>query len=148
MTKTEFIRSEMIAAMKTGDKKRKDAISALLNALKNAEIEKRDFLTENEANAVIKKEMKQAKETYDTAPDSRKDIKDEAEYRMNVYKEYVPADMTEEQISEVIKEVLKEIALEKPTMKDKGKIMKNLMPKVKGKADGKLVNEVLARMLS
>lgn len=148
MTKTEFIRSEMIAAMKTGDKKRKDALSALLNALKNAEIEKRDSLTENEANAVIKKEMKQAKETYDTAPDSRKDIKDEAEYRMNVYKEYVPADMTEEQISEVIKEVLKEIALENPTMKDKGKIMKNLMPRVKGKADGKLVNEVLARMLS
>lgn len=148
MTKTEFIRSEMIAAMKTGDKKRKDALSALLNALKNAEIEKRDSLTENEANAVIKKEMKQAKETYDTAPDSRKDIKDEAEYRMNVYKEYVPADMTEEQISEVIKEVLKEIALEKPTMKDKGKIMKTLMPRVKGKADGKLVNEVLARMLA
>lgn len=148
MTKTELIRSDMVTAMKEGNKERKNALSALLNALKNAEIDKRDSLSEDEANAIIKKEMKQAKETFDTAPDSRKDIKDEAEYRMNVYKEYVPADMTEDQISEVIKDVLKELALEQPTMKDKGKIMKILMPKVKGKADGKLVNEVLARMLA
>ena len=45
--------------MKAKDKDRKDSLSMLLSALKNAEIDKRSPLTEDEANAVIKKELKQ-----------------------------------------------------------------------------------------
>ena len=59
----------------------------LLSALKNAEIDKRSPLTEEEENAVVKKEIKQAKETMDTAPESRQDIREEARARMEVYKE-------------------------------------------------------------
>ena len=53
-----------------------------------------------------------------------------------------------EQIAEVIGQVLAELGIEKPTPADKGKIMKVLMPRIKGQADGKLVNEVLASMMS
>lgn len=68
MSKIELVRAAMVEAMKAKDKDRKDSLSMLLSALKNAEIDKRSPLTEDEANAVIKKELKQTKETMDTAP--------------------------------------------------------------------------------
>ena len=143
MSKIDVIRGAMVEAMKAKNKVRKDALSMLLGALKNAQIDKRADLTEEEENAIIKKEMKQTKETFDTAPADREDIREEAAARLAVYKEFVPEDMSGEQIREVIEAVLSELQLTSPTAADKGKIMKVLMPKVKGKADGKLVNEIL-----
>ena len=66
---------------------------------------------------------------------------------MAVYREFAPADMNVEQITQVIQGVLAELGIEAPTAADKGRIMKLLMPKVKGKADGKLVNETLSAMM-
>ena len=147
MSKIDEVRAAMVAAMKAKDKVRKDSLSMLLSALKNAEIDKRSPLTEEEENAVVKKELRQSKETYDLAPEERQDIREEMAARIAVYKEFAPEDMSAEQIAQVIKEVLAELGIEKPVGADKGKIMKVLMPRVKGKADGKLVNETLAGMM-
>ena len=147
MSKVDQVRAAMVEAMKAKDKDRKDSLSMLLSALKNAEIDKRAPLTEDEANAVVKKELKQTKETMDTAPADRADIIEEAKKRMAVYQEFAPADLTPEQITEIIKSVFAELEIETPTAKDKGRIMKVLMPQVKGKADGKVVNEILASMM-
>lgn len=147
MTKIETVRSAMVAAMKAKDKERKDSLSMLLSALKNAQIDKREELTEAEENAVVKKEIKQTQETYDLAPADRQDIRDEAAARIAVYKEFAPEDMSVEQIREVIGQVLAKLGIETPSPKDKGAIMKVLMPLVKGKADGKVVNETLAQMM-
>ena len=144
MSKIDQVRAAMVEAMKAKDKERKDSLSMLLSALKNAEIDKRAPLTEDEENAIVKKELKQTKETMDTAPADRTDIIEEARKRMAVYQEFAPADLTPEQITEVIKGVFAQLEIEAPTAKDKGRIMKVLMPQVKGKADGKLVNEILA----
>lgn len=147
MNKTELIHIEMIKAMKEKDKDRKDALSMLLNALKNTEIDKRTILTEAEADVVIKKEIKQMRETFDTAPETRQDIKKEASYRIAVYKEFVEEDLSPDQIKEIINETLDELGISEPKKSDTGKIMKALMPKVKGKADGKLVNTQLTDMM-
>ena len=147
MSKIDQVRAAMVEAMKAKDKDRKDSLSMLLSALKNAEINKRAPLTEDEENAVVKKELKQTKETMDTAPADRTDIIEEAKKRMAVYQEFAPADLTPEQITEIIKGVFAELEIETPTAKDKGRIMKVLMPQVKGKADGKVVNEILAGMM-
>ena len=147
MSKIDVVRAAMVEAMKAKDKPRKDSLSMLLSALKNAEINKREPLTEEEENAVVKKEIKSTQETYDLAPAERTDIREEAAARIAVYKEFAPEDMSKEQIQEVISDVLRELNIPKPTPKDKGAIMKVLMPKVKGKADGKMVNETLAGML-
>ena len=147
MSKIDQVRAAMVEAMKAKDKERKDSLSMLLSALKNAEIDKRAPLTEDEENAIVKKELKQTKETMDTAPAERVDIIEEAKKRMAVYQEFAPADLTPEQIVEIIKGVFAELEIETPTAKDKGRIMKVLMPQVKGKADGKVVNEILASMM-
>lgn len=68
MSKMELVRAEMVKAMKSGEKERKDALSMLLAALKAKYIDKRADLTEDEENAVVQKEIKQTKETLETAP--------------------------------------------------------------------------------
>ena len=143
MSKIDTVRAAMMQAMKDKDKARKDALSLLLSALKNKAIDKRADLTEDEENAVIFREIKQAQETIDTTPEDRVQTIEEAKLRMSVYSEFVPKLMGEDEIREVIRAVLAELAIEKPTAKEKGKIMKTLMPRVKGKADGSLVNQVL-----
>ena len=149
MSKIDVVSAAMVEAMKAKDKERKDSLSMLLSALKNAQIDKREApLTEDEENAIVKKEIKQTKETLELAPADRADIREEAQARLAVYQEFAPEDLTEEQIAEVIKSVLAELGIENPAPSDKGKIMKTLMPKVKGKADGKVVNQVLAGILS
>ena len=144
MSKIDTVRAAMMQAMKDKNKERKDALSLLLAALKSKQIDKRADLTEEEENAVIFREIKQAQETVDTTPADRTQIVEEAKLRIQVYNEFVPKLMDEEEIRKVITEVLAELQVEAPTAKDKGRIMKTLMPRVKGKADGGLVNQVLS----
>ena len=147
MSKIDEIRAELVTAMKNKDKDRKDTLSMLLSALKNKAIDKRADLTEEEEYAVVKKEMKQTKETLELAPPDRTDIKEQCEKRLAVLQEFAPEEMNEEAIKAAVQEVLTTLGIETPTAKDKGRIMKELMPKVKGKADGALVNQVVGELL-
>ncbi|MBQ4264288.1 MAG: GatB/YqeY domain-containing protein [Clostridia bacterium] len=144
MSKIDTVRTAMMQAMKDKDKARKDALSLLLSALKSKAIDKRADLTEEEENAVIFREIKQAQETMDTTPADRTQIIEEAKMRISVYSEFAPKLMDESEIRAAIETVLADLAIEKPTAKDKGRIMKALMPRVKGKADGGLVNQLLS----
>ena len=148
MSKIDEIRAEMVKAMKNKDKDRKETLSMLLAALKNKAIDKRADLTPEEEFEVVKKEIKQTKETMDLAPADRTDIIDQCKARLAVLSEFAPEEMSEDTIRAVIQEVLTGLGIEKPTGKDKGKIMKELMPKVKGKADGSLVNKIVGEMLA
>lgn len=147
MSMIDVIRKEMMTAMKNKEKERKESLSMLLNALKNAQIDKREDLTEAEENSIIAKEIKQTKETIDSCPQDRTDIIEECKTRLAVLEEFAPEQMGEAQIAEQIQAVLDELGISEPTMKDKGMIMKNLMPRVKGKADGKLVNALVGERL-
>ena len=144
MALMDDVRAGMMAAMKNKDKVRKDALSALLAAMKSKMIDNKGMLTDDDAIAVVAREIKQLKETMDTAPESYVEVKEECAAKIAVLSEFMPKQMDVEEIKEVIRGVLEQLGLEKPEAKQKGIIMKNLMPLVKGKADGKLVNEILA----
>nr|WP_288723328.1 GatB/YqeY domain-containing protein [uncultured Sellimonas sp.] len=144
MSKIEEVRKQMVAAMKSGDKARKETLSLLLASLKNKAIDKRADLTEEEEVQVVLKEIKQTKETLELTPADRTEIIEECKGRIAVLEEFAPKMMDEDEIRAVIASVLSDLGIEHPTGKDKGKIMKELMPKVKGKADGKLVNEMVS----
>ena len=103
-----------------------------------------NFATLYDAIAVVAREIKQLKETLETAPEAYVEIKEECAAKIAVLSEFMPKQMDVDEIKEVIKGVLDALGIENPEAKLKGIIMKNLMPLVKGKADGKLVNEVLA----
>ena len=146
MSKVDAVRHAMVEAMKNKDKERKETLSMLLAALKNKEIDKREPLTEAEENEVVKKEMKQTKETMELAPADREDIKQQCQKRLDVLKEFAPEEMSDQQIKKEIEEVMASLGIAQLTGKDKGKLMKELMPRVKGKADGALVNKIVGEM--
>lgn len=147
MTKIELVRQEMMKALKAKDMERKEALSLLLSALKAKAIDKRADLTEEEENAIVYREIKEAQETIDTSPADRTDIINQCQTRISVYTEFAPQRMGEDEIKEVILGVLRELGIDAPTPQDKGKIMKSLMPLVKGKADGTFVNKLVMTII-
>ena len=134
MSKIDVVRAAMVQAMKAKDKARKDSLSMLLSALKNAEIDKREPLTEAEEDAIVKKEIRQTQETYDLAPADRDDIREEAGARLAVYKEFAPEDMSVDQIKEVIDGVLKELGDRKSYTKGQRRYYEGTDAKGKGKS--------------
>ncbi len=146
MTRIDEVRAEMIAAMKAGDKPKKDALSALLAALKNKAIDTRQDLTQEEEDKVVIKEIKQLKETLDLAPEDRTDIKDECNLRISVLEKFAPKMLNEEEIQKIIQEVLNKLGIEVPDLKDKGKIIKEVMEQVKGRVDSKTLNDIISKL--
>ena len=147
MTKVDVVRKAMMDALKAGDKPRKEALSLLLSALKAKTIDKREDLSEDEANAVVYREIKEAQETLDTTPADRTDVIEECRARKAVDAEDALAHMLVPAILEVVEATLAELGLSEPTARDKGKLMKALMPRVKDKADGALVNRLVGEYL-
>ena len=147
MSKIDEIRAEMIQAMKDKDKNRKETLSMLLSALKNKAIDKRADLTPEEENDVIKKEIRQTKETRECAPAHRTDIIEDCDIRLRVLNEFAPDEMSEDAIRVTIANVISDLGIENPSARDKGKVMKELMPRIKGKADGTLVNKIVGEIL-
>ena len=116
--------------------------------LKNKAIDKRADLTEAEEFEVVKREIRQTKETMDLAPADREDIREACAARLSVYQEFAPEEMSEDAIRAEVQAVLTALGITEPSAKDKGKVMKELMPKVKGKADGSLVNRIVGEILA
>ena len=138
------LQSAMVAAMKAKDKPRKDAISALVSAVKKAGIDAgcREDIPTSMVDQVILKELKSVKEQIDTCPDSRADLKDEYQFRYNVMQEFAPQQMSAEEVKAVLQEKFAEVL----ATKNKGMIRKAVMAELKGKADGKVINQVVAEL--
>ena len=147
MSKIDVVRKAMMDALKAGDKPRKEALSLLLSALKAKNIDKRADLTEDEENAVVYKEIKEAQETLDTTPADRTEIIDECKLRIAVYSEFAPRRMDEGEIRVAIAETLAELGIDAPTARDKGRLRKVLMPRLNGKAEGRRVYQLVGEVL-
>lgn len=155
----EIVRNKMVAAMKAKDDKQKTVYKYLLDQLMKAGKAKQTaanpnpVLSEAEEVSVIQALIKQTKGGIDkTMAEAEKkginpaDLADfiaEREFELKLYSEFVPAEMTAEEIQKVIEET----AATLPVPINKGMLMKNLMPKVKGKADGKLVSTLVEEYL-
>lgn len=138
----ERLRSDMIAAMKAKDKPRKEAVSALVSAVKKAAIDEgcREDVPAELVDRVILKELKTVKEQIDTCPAERSDLLEKYRFTYKVIAEYAPEMMSEEQVRAYLSEKFPEVL----ATKNKGQIMKAVMAQLKGKADGKVINQVVA----
>lgn len=140
----EQLRTDMMAAMKARDKSRKDAISALVSAVKKAGIDEgcREEIPEELVDKVILKELKTVKEQMDTCPADRTDLLEEYKLRYEVIAEYAPKLMSAEEVVAYLKEHF----AEELAGGNKGQIMKAVMGALKGKADGKVINQVVSEL--
>ena len=146
MTLQERLATDFIDSMKSGNKERVSALRMAKAAIKNAEIAKGNPLDDSGVIEVLSKEAKQRRESvaeYRKADRQEAAAKEEAE--LAVLMEYLPQQMTQEEIVAIARQVIGEVQAQGP--KDKGKVMSQLMPQVKGKADGQMVNQVVTQLL-
>ena len=135
----DAIMKEMIAAMKSKDKARKNAISSLIDAIKKAAIDKncRDNIPEDMVDTVILKEQKIVQEMIDTCPAARIDLLESYKYRLKVIKEFAPTLLTD---PADVEKFIDSLGIE-ISKQNRGAIMKAL----KGKVDMKVANTIISK---
>lgn len=139
--------ADLKQAMKSGDKDRVAVIRMARAAIKNAEIAKGHELDDSEVIDVLSKEVKQRNESIDELKKAnRPDLLEKEEKALSILKEFLPEQMSEEDIAEAARQVIDEVGATSP--REKGKVMSKLMPELKGKADGRLISEVVDRLLN
>lgn len=140
----EKLQKDMIAAMKARDKERKDSIASLVSAVKKVGIDNgcRDNIPEDIVDSVILKEIKSVKEQIDTCPADRTDLLEQYKARYDVFNEYAPKLLSEDEVREILTTKFADVI----ATKNKGQIMKTVMAELKGKADGKVINQVVAEL--
>ena len=146
--KLEILQSAKTEAMKNKDTIRKEAISAMIDAVQKASItpKGRIEITEQLTDEVLIKYQKTIQEMIDTCPANRADLMDKYIAEMVVVKEFAPQLMTDKgEIEHTINDILNgEVPL---TKANRGSIMKLITPYFKGKADMKIVSQVVTEML-
>lgn len=121
-----------------------------------AEINAKAIITEIEELAAIEKMAKSVKETITALTDTetgkckigKEENMEKAQLELSVYNEFLPKQLTEDEIKTIIEGVLDKLNLrDTATKSNMGAIRKELNPLVNGKADGKLVNNILMTYL-
>jgi len=144
----EKIMADIKAAMIAKDSVKLNTLRFLQSAIKNKEIDSRpNPITADDVMAVIKKLVKQRKESIDQFQAAgRTDLADQESAELKVLEAYMPAQMTKEQIEQVVAEVI--AATGAKTIKEMGTVMKEVQARTAGTADGKTISEVIKAKLS
>lgn len=141
------INEEMITAAKSRDKVRLSAIRMLKAAVHNKEIDLMRPLNETEMLQILSQIVKQRKDSIEQfTKGGRNDLVEKETAELKVIQEFMPAQITDEEVESLIKKAIAEVGA--ASVKDMGKVMKVLMPQLTGKADGKIVGEKVKALLS
>ena len=141
------INEEMVTAAKAQDKIRLSAVRMIKAALHNKEISLMRPLNESENLQLLSSMIKQRKDSIEQfAKGGRADLVAKEEAELKVIQEFMPAQMSEEEVDAIIKKTIEEAGA--VSVKDMGKVMKLLMPRLAGAADGKVAGEKVKAFLS
>ncbi len=147
MTSAQKIRGALNEAIRQKDKVRCSVLRLALASMKNAEIAQQKTLDEDGILGVIEKEAKQRRESIEAFErGNRQDLVAQEKAELDILLEYLPEQMSHEEIVDAARKVVSEIGATGP--KDKGKVMSQLMPQLKGKAQGQEVNAAVSELLS
>lgn len=147
MTLNEKIVEDLKKSIKAKDEVRTSCLRMLKTSLKNKQVEKGRELEEEEIHAVISSMIRKGKEAVkEFTNGGREDLAQKEEKEISIYYEYLPQQLTPEEIEKTVKEVISELAAESP--RDLGRVMKLAMSRMAGQAQGKEVNEIARKLLS
>ncbi len=143
----DTIKKQIIEAMKAKDEIRLSTLKLLSSALYNAQIKKREELTEEEELEIVKREAKKRKdaiEAYEKAGATERAEKEKKE--LKILQEYLPEELSDEELKKIVDEVVSSMGA--TNMQDMGKVIGAVLGKCKGQADGKKVSEMVRSKLS
>ena len=146
MNYTDQIKNDMYVAMKSGDKIKTNILRTLLSTLKEKQIEKKEDINEDEYLSIIKRLVKQLKESADAYQKAgRSELYEKEVSELDILKEYLPEILSEQQTLDLVKEVISQTSAN--SLSDIGKVMSLIMQKSNGKVDGKIANRLVKELL-
>ena len=147
MSLNQKINEDLKVAMKARDSVRVSCLRMLKTALKNMQIEKGRELEDKEIEAIVSSLIRKGKEAINEFRNGgREDLAAKEENEIEIFYEYLPRQLTSEEIEETLRAVISELSATSP--RDMGKVMKAAMARMAGQAQGKEVSEIAGRLLS
>ena len=148
MTLEERIQKDLVTAMKNHQENALAALRSIKTAIQNEKTNGTYHeLTDADVVGIIQKLVKQRKESMDIYSQAgRNELADKEQKEMLVLMEYVPKQLTEEEVEEKVKEIIAETGAS--SMKDMGKVMGLATQRMKGLAEGKTISKIVKNLLS
>jgi uncharacterized protein YqeY len=140
------IQDDLRGAVKAQDKSRISTLRMVLNALKNAELEEREELSDEKELAVVASYARRIKESIEEfAKAAREDLVAKEQAELAIVLSYLPEQMNDEEIRREVSRVIAEVGATTP--RDMGRVMGEMMKRFKGKVDGGAVSRIVSELL-
>ena len=143
----EKLLEDLKDAMKTKNVNKKNAVQMVRTAILQIEKDKGIEVSDEQILGIVAKEVKTRKDTiaeYEQA--NREDLIEEANEEIKALEEYLPKQLTDEELVAEVKKVIEK--LNATSMKDMGPVMKEAKATIGAQADGKRINEVVKSLLA
>ena len=147
MSLNERLEGDVKKAMKEGDPLKVSVLRMILSAVKTLQIDKNiKSLDDDGVIQILQRHVKQHRESIEQfGKGGRPDLVEKERSELKILEEYLPKQLTDEELTAVVKAVISETgAADKAAA---GKVIKAVMEKVKGKADGKAVSNLVQSIL-
>jgi len=133
-------------SMRNHDEIARDTMRMILTSLKLAEVEKKQELDDTAVLALVQKEIKSRHESIvDFNKGNRADLVEKTEKEIKVLEQFLPKQLTDDELKTVVEEAIKEVDAQNPA--DMGKVMKIVIPKVQGKASSDRISGLVKQLL-
>jgi len=149
LTLKERLNADFKEAMKNKETVRKETISFVRAAIKQYEVDNREEIDDAGIAAILAKQVKMRKDALaDFESAGRTDLVEAYNAEISVLTEYMPKQLTADEIADIVKETAADLGIEQGSGKGSmGKLMGATMPKVKGIADGNQVKAAVEQFL-
>jgi len=132
--------------MKEKNEIKKNVVQMVRAAILQIEKDNGITLEDNKIIEIIAKEVKKRKDSLaDFEKGGRQDIVEKVNEEIEILTQYLPAQLSKEEIENIVKEIIEEVGA--TSIKDMGKVMKAAKEKIGASAEGKVINEVVKEML-
>lgn len=147
MSIIEKLETELIKALKSGEKEKVVVLRGLKSDIKYKIIDKGEELTDEEVIDVLSINTKKIRDSIEQfGKGDREDLVIKEKAALEIISEYLPEQIGEEELRGIVKQAVEESGAESP--QQMGLVMKIVMPKIKGRADGKLVSKLAVEFLA
>lgn len=144
MSLIENLRKDMFSATKEGNTEKVDILKMAMASIKNAQVASEEELSDTDMEKILRKEVKKIEDSIvQYTQMGREDLLQREKHQLEVLQEYLPEQMSEEEIEKVVKSKIDELKPE--GMKDMGKVMGIVMKELGGNADGNTVREMVQK---
>ncbi|MCL5407253.1 MAG: GatB/YqeY domain-containing protein [Patescibacteria group bacterium] len=141
------IDQDLVTAMKEKDEIKVSTLRMLKSALKNFEIQKKTELEDADTIKVIQSQIKSRNDSIELyKKGNREELAQKEEKEVEILKNYLPQQLSEEEIRTKVTEIIKEVGAQ--NIQDMGKVMGKASGEFKGTADMSLVSQIVKESLS